>query len=92
MDAGNKASGPLQHLRVAQLRRAATVTSQARRSRTPVRSAAEARSLCDEAGQPVLTAKEAEDIPGTVKQELCALIAAGSKLATDAFNTWLNEQ
>jgi hypothetical protein len=37
-----------------------------------------ASSMCDEKGDPLMTVKEAEDIPGGLKAELLALIVAGS--------------
>lgn len=43
-----------------------------------------AASMCDEAGASVMTDKEAEQIPGGIKAELCNLIANGSNEIGDA--------
>lgn len=45
-----------------------------------------ASSLCDEGGQPLMTADEARGIPNTLKPELCALIVDGSNKTSDAGN------
>lgn len=43
-----------------------------------------AESLCDESGEPVVTAAEAEKIPAPTKVELCQLILDGSNEVGDA--------
>ena len=43
-----------------------------------------ATSLCTESGEPLLTASEAELIPGSLKAEICNLIAIGSNDVGDA--------